>query len=68
MSDDPVRARLLRRGFVLEYVTLGWNVAGIIVLTGHGTPLPASPQSRPASGASGLEYPRVLQLAIVNTP
>ena len=32
MADDPVRARLLRRGFVLEYVTLGWNVAGIIVL------------------------------------
>jgi divalent metal cation (Fe/Co/Zn/Cd) transporter len=30
--DDLVRARLLRRGFVLEYVTLGWNVAGIIVL------------------------------------
>jgi divalent metal cation (Fe/Co/Zn/Cd) transporter len=30
--DDPVRARLLRRGFVLEYVTLGWNAAGIIVL------------------------------------
>jgi divalent metal cation (Fe/Co/Zn/Cd) transporter len=30
--DAPVRARLLRRGFVLEYVTLGWNVAGIIVL------------------------------------
>jgi len=27
-----VRARLLRRGFTLEYVTLGWNVAGIIVL------------------------------------
>ena len=26
------RARLLRRGFVLEYVTLGWNVAGIFVL------------------------------------
>jgi hypothetical protein len=25
-------ARLLRRGFMLEYVTLGWNVAGIIVL------------------------------------
>ena len=32
MTDDPVRARLVRRGFVLEYVTLGWNVAGIIVL------------------------------------
>ncbi|MFY9865514.1 MAG: cation transporter [Trebonia sp.] len=30
--DDLVRARLLRRGFVLEYVTLGWNVAGIFVL------------------------------------
>jgi len=30
--DDPVRARLLRRGLRLEYVTLGWNVAGIIVL------------------------------------
>ena len=26
------RGRLLRRGFVLEYVTLGWNVAGIVVL------------------------------------
>jgi len=32
LTDDPVRARLVRRGFVLEYVTLGWNVAGIIVL------------------------------------
>ncbi len=32
MTDDAVRARLLRRGFLLEYVTLGWNVAGIIVL------------------------------------
>jgi divalent metal cation (Fe/Co/Zn/Cd) transporter len=30
--DDPTRARLLRRGFLLEYVTLGWNVAGIVVL------------------------------------
>jgi len=30
--EDPVRARLLRRGFALEYVRLGWNVAGIIVL------------------------------------
>jgi hypothetical protein len=24
--------RLLRRGFLLEYVTLGWNVVGIVVL------------------------------------
>jgi divalent metal cation (Fe/Co/Zn/Cd) transporter len=31
-TDDTARARLLRRGFALEYVTLGWNVAGIIVL------------------------------------
>ena len=30
--DDLARARLLRRGFVLEYVTLGWNAAGIFVL------------------------------------
>lgn len=32
ITDDPVRAWLRRRGFALEYVTLGWNVAGIIVL------------------------------------
>ncbi|MER6330448.1 cation transporter [Streptomyces sp. NPDC001034] len=34
MSDvnEHSRAFLLRRGFVLEYVTLGWNVAGIVVL------------------------------------
>ncbi len=25
-------AALLRRGFALEYVTLGWNVAGIVIL------------------------------------
>jgi len=31
-TDDPARARLVRRGFVLEYMTLGWNVAGIVVL------------------------------------
>jgi len=32
LVDDPARADLLRRGFALEYATLGWNVAGIIVL------------------------------------
>jgi hypothetical protein len=32
MADDPVRKALLRRGFALEYVTLAWNVAGIVVL------------------------------------
>jgi divalent metal cation (Fe/Co/Zn/Cd) transporter len=30
--DDQARAALLRRGFALEYATLGWNVAGIVVL------------------------------------
>jgi hypothetical protein len=30
---DPVRSRLLlRRGFLLEYVTLAWNVVGIAIL------------------------------------
>ena len=32
LKDDPARAVLLRRGFWLEYATLAWNVAGIIVL------------------------------------
>jgi divalent metal cation (Fe/Co/Zn/Cd) transporter len=32
VADEPGRARLLRRGFLLEYLTLGWNAAGIIVL------------------------------------
>jgi divalent metal cation (Fe/Co/Zn/Cd) transporter len=31
-SDTAVHARLLRRGFLLEYATLAWNVAGIAVL------------------------------------
>ena len=31
-ADDPVRRVLLRRGFALEYLTLAWNVAGIVVL------------------------------------
>jgi divalent metal cation (Fe/Co/Zn/Cd) transporter len=29
---DPERKTLLRRGFALEYATLAWNVAGIVVL------------------------------------
>ncbi|MBK3576467.1 cation transporter [Streptomyces sp. MBT65] len=29
---ETTRQALLRRGFVLEYVTLGWNVVGIVVL------------------------------------
>ena len=32
--DATARRRLLRRGFVLEYVTLGWNVVGLVVLAG----------------------------------
>jgi divalent metal cation (Fe/Co/Zn/Cd) transporter len=31
-ADEPRRQVLLRRGFALEYLTLGWNVAGIVVL------------------------------------
>ena len=31
-SDDRTRWALVRRGFALEWATLGWNVAGIIVL------------------------------------
>ncbi|MFF4540856.1 cation transporter [Streptomyces aureus] len=30
--DETVRPVLLRRGFALEYATLGWNVVGIVVL------------------------------------
>ncbi|HEX3960061.1 MAG TPA: hypothetical protein VHZ03_26065 [Trebonia sp.] len=30
--DDAARKPLLRRGFALEYATLGWNVADIVVL------------------------------------
>jgi len=30
--DSTHRRRLIRRGFLLEYATLGWNVVGIVVL------------------------------------
>ena len=30
--EEDVHARLLRRGFRLEYATLGWNVVGIVIL------------------------------------
>lgn len=32
VADEPLRPSLLRRGFALEYATLGWNVAGIAIL------------------------------------
>ena len=32
-ADDPRRPVLVRRGFILEYLTLGWNVTGIVILT-----------------------------------
>jgi divalent metal cation (Fe/Co/Zn/Cd) transporter len=32
LADDRARRALLRRGFVLEYVTLAWNVVGMVVL------------------------------------
>jgi hypothetical protein len=31
-TDDPEPKALLHRAFVLEYVTLSWNVAGIVML------------------------------------
>jgi divalent metal cation (Fe/Co/Zn/Cd) transporter len=31
-ADDKKQETLLRRGFALEYTTLAWNVAGIVVL------------------------------------
>ena len=31
-ADDPRRLALTRRGFALEYLTLGWNVIGIVIL------------------------------------
>jgi hypothetical protein len=31
-ADAAARQALLRRGFALEYVTLAWNVIGIVVL------------------------------------
>ena len=31
-AASPAPSALLRRGFALEYVTLAWNVAGIVVL------------------------------------
>jgi len=32
VTADEGRRVLVRRGFALEYLTLGWNVAGIVVL------------------------------------
>jgi divalent metal cation (Fe/Co/Zn/Cd) transporter len=32
VTDGRVRRALLRRGFALEYMTLAWNVIGIVVL------------------------------------
>jgi divalent metal cation (Fe/Co/Zn/Cd) transporter len=32
VTDEQSRRQLTRRGFALEWVTLGWNVAGVIIL------------------------------------
>jgi divalent metal cation (Fe/Co/Zn/Cd) transporter len=32
VADEPLRPVLLRRGFALEYATLGWNVVGVAIL------------------------------------
>jgi hypothetical protein len=42
VAGDQMRRVLLRRGFALEYATLAWNVAGIVVLA-------------PAAGAADYE-------------
>ena len=31
-TDDPRRPVLVKRGFILEYLTLAWNVVGVVVL------------------------------------
>jgi divalent metal cation (Fe/Co/Zn/Cd) transporter len=31
-TEDTARRALVRRGFALEYATLGWNVVGLVVL------------------------------------
>ena len=41
------RQALLRRGFALEYTTLGWNVAGIVVVIGTSQDQAETPQSAP---------------------
>jgi len=57
VADDPGRKALLRRGFVLEYLTLSWNVAGIVVLALAAVSAGdrgGSPDSRrPRAGARG---------------
>ena len=35
--DDGTRQALVRRGFALEWATLGWNVAGVVVLAAAAT-------------------------------
>ncbi|HEY3506416.1 MAG TPA: cation transporter [Actinocatenispora sp.] len=32
VTDEPRRRLLLRRGFALEWMTLGWNIIGVVVL------------------------------------
>ena len=45
--SDPARASLVRRGFALEWTTLGWNVAGVIISGHRGG-------QRPIGGAGGI--------------
>jgi len=47
VSAPAADARLLRTGFILEWVTLAWNVVGVLVLawlaiTSSSTPAAAS--------------------------
>jgi hypothetical protein len=35
--EAGTRAAPLRQGFMLEYVTQGWNVAGVVILAGRSS-------------------------------
>lgn len=63
MSDEiPSAVRgsaLLRRGIVLERVTLGWNVVGIVVRDGREPPTPAHEIGPiPSAAHEGTHYRR----------
>ena len=61
-GDSAVLIVLLRRGFALEYMTLGWNVTGIVVLPEQcqrlfsATPKSAMWQRRMANSTDGAAH------------
>ena len=42
VTEERARRALTRRGFALEWATLGWNVAGVAVLAMAGLALNAA--------------------------